>query len=97
MRQLLARIDEQLHRRLKDRAAVQGRSMNALVTDLLQRGLDAHDSRAQWRARLEQLGFLVEPPAPRGPVPTHEELLARIPRDVRHAIIQQFDEDRKHR
>lgn len=71
--------------------------MNAVVTDLIEKGLAAHDSRAQWRARLKELGLLVEPPAPRGPVPTHEELLARIPREVRRAIIKQFDEDRKYR
>jgi antitoxin FitA len=32
MRQLIARIDDDLHRRLKERAAREGRSLNDLVT-----------------------------------------------------------------
>lgn len=97
VKQLITRIDERLHRRLKDRAAIQGRSMNAVVTDLLEKGLSADDERARFRARVKEMGLLYEPPEPKGTVPTHEELLARIPRDVRREIIKQFDEDRKHR
>lgn len=56
-RQLLARIDERLHRRLKARAAAEGRSLNALVTDLLERGALEADERVRVRARLEALGL----------------------------------------
>lgn len=97
MRQLITRIGEHLHRRLKERAAVEGRSMNAVVTDLLEKGLGASDSRAQWRARLKQMGLLYEPPAPRGPVPSHDEILARTPRAARRAVIEAFDAERKRR
>lgn len=97
MRQVITRMDERLHRRLKERAAVEGRSMNAVVTELLEKGLSADDERARFRARVKAMGLLYEPPAPRGPVPSHEELLARIPRDVRRAVIRQFDEDRRRR
>lgn len=97
MKQLIARIDEDLHRRLKHRAAVEGRSMNGLVTNLLERGLSEGDERARFRARVKELGLLYEPPAPKGPVPTLEEIRAKIPREVRREIIRQFDEERKHR
>lgn len=94
---MIARVDEQLHRRLKERAAVEGRSMNAVVTDLLEKGLSADDERARFRARVKEMGLLYEPPAPVGPVPSLDEIRARIPREVRREIIRQFDEDRKHR
>ena len=97
MKQLLARIDERLHQRLRDRAARDGRSVNALVTEMLEKGLAADDPRAQWRAKLRELGMLVEPPRPEGPVPTIDELRARIPRAVRLAIIEAHTADRKHR
>jgi plasmid stability protein len=57
IRQLLARIDDRLHRRLKARAAAEGRSLNALVAELLEGGLAAADQRARVRARLEALGL----------------------------------------
>lgn len=50
-----------LHRRLKARAAAQGRSMNALVTDLLRDGLGATDARAVLRLRLEAQDLRVIP------------------------------------
>lgn len=90
-------MEAQLHKRLRERAAVEGRSMNALVTDLLKRGLDADNARARLRTRARELGLLVEPPPPRGPVPTHEELLARTPREARRAVIEAFDAERKRR
>lgn len=97
MRQLITRIDARLHEKLKQRAAVEGRSMNTVVTDLIEKGLAAHDSRAQWRARLKELGLLVEPPRPPGPVPTLEELRKRIGPEGARAVIEAFEADRRHR
>lgn len=57
MRQLIARIDDGLHRRLKARAAAEGRSMNALVTQLLAAGVSEQDEAAILDARLEALGL----------------------------------------
>ncbi|MGH2769249.1 MAG: FitA-like ribbon-helix-helix domain-containing protein, partial [Actinomycetota bacterium] len=51
MRQLITRVDEDLHRRLKERAAVERRSVNALVTELLTRALSGTDEPARVRAR----------------------------------------------
>ena len=67
MRQLIARIDERLHQELKSRAAAEGRSVNALVTDLLSAGLGAMDERTAVRARAEAAGLLVVPRPERRP------------------------------
>jgi plasmid stability protein len=50
MRQLIAWIDEDVHRRLKERAAREGRSLNDLVTDVLAAAAD--DELASFRRRL---------------------------------------------
>lgn len=57
MRQLIARIDDRLHHRLKSRAAAEGRSMNSLVTQLLAAGVSEQDEAAILDARLEALGL----------------------------------------
>lgn len=65
MRQLLARIDDDLHRRLKRRAAAEGRSLNAMVSDILRDAVARPDGPALLRARLRALGRLAEIPRPR--------------------------------
>jgi plasmid stability protein len=65
MRQLIARIDDDLHRRLKERAAREGRSLNDLVTEALAAAAD--DESAAFRRRLARSGLRVFPPGP--PVP----------------------------
>ncbi|MBI2774286.1 MAG: toxin-antitoxin system HicB family antitoxin [Chloroflexi bacterium] len=77
MKQLIARVDERLHRRLKARARSEGRSLNALVTDLLAAGVRTDDQRTLVRARLRELGVLYEPPRPRGPVPSLDQIIKR--------------------
>lgn len=63
MRQLIARIDDDLHGRLKARARSEGRSLNALVAEVL--AAAAGDDRQSVRASLERRGRLVVPPQPR--------------------------------
>lgn len=65
MKQLITRVDEELHARLKARAAAEGRSLNALVTELLRAGLIEGDDRAQVRARIEATGLGAVPRRPR--------------------------------
>ncbi|MFA5786532.1 MAG: toxin-antitoxin system HicB family antitoxin [Actinomycetota bacterium] len=66
--QLIARIDEKLHARLKARAAAEGRSLNALVGDLLSVGLSSGNERARMRIRVESAGLGVVPrPGRRAP------------------------------
>jgi antitoxin FitA len=65
VRQILTRVDDDLHARLKRRAVAEGRSMNDLVVEALRRELDATDSpRERLRARLAARGVLVEPTVP---------------------------------
>jgi plasmid stability protein len=65
MRQLIARIDDDLHRRLKERAAREGRPLNDLVTEVLAAAVD--DEAASFRRRLDRSGLRVLPPT--SPVP----------------------------
>ena len=60
MKQLLLRVPEALHRRLAARAAREGRSVNALATELLDAAADADngDRRAQLRAAAAAAGTL---------------------------------------
>lgn len=75
MRQLIARIDDELHRRLKARARAEGRSLNALVTDALRAALAPDDDRQAVMARMEAAGWRVTPPLP-AHVPSDDEIEA---------------------
>lgn len=75
MRQLIARVDERLHQRLKSRASAEGRSMNAIVNDLLDKGLSGTDEQARLDAHLRSKGMLVTPPAPRRPLRSRDEVI----------------------
>jgi antitoxin FitA len=73
VRQLLTRIDETLHERVRARAAAEGRSVNAVVAELLEAWVAEGDPRSALRARLAREGRLVVPEPP-ADVPTHEAL-----------------------
>jgi antitoxin FitA len=93
MRQLITRIDEALHRRLKQRAAAEGRSVNSLVTDLLRAGLD--DRQGAFREKLRAEGLLTE-------AETNEPLLSRdevieSTRGWGRAVSEALEADRSHR
>jgi plasmid stability protein len=64
VRQLITRIDEDLHRRLKERAAVERRSVNALVTDVLTSAVAGPDTPARVKERARALGLAVVPDMP---------------------------------
>ncbi|MBB4688541.1 FitA-like ribbon-helix-helix domain-containing protein [Amycolatopsis jiangsuensis] len=68
MRQLITRIDDELHARLKARAAAEGRTLNDLVTEALQGALLHEESPQQWKERLRQQGKLVSFEPAREPV-----------------------------
>lgn len=72
---MIARIDDELHSRLKARAAAEGRSVNDLVTAVLAAAVDQPMSRRTVRARASAAGLLVTPRQP-GRIPTREEALA---------------------
>ncbi|WP_116374774.1 toxin-antitoxin system HicB family antitoxin [Mycobacterium sp. MFM001] len=60
MRQLLLRVSDDIHRRLVARAAREGRSLNAVATEILDAAADADggDRRAQVRAAAAAAGTL---------------------------------------
>jgi hypothetical protein len=60
MKQLLLRVPEDLHRRLAARAGREGRSLNAVATEILDAAADADhgDRRARARARAAAAGLL---------------------------------------
>jgi len=65
MRQLITRLDDELHRELKRRAIAEGRSVNALVTELIRRGIAGNDKKELLRARLRALGRSSNIPRPK--------------------------------
>jgi plasmid stability protein len=96
VRQLIARIDEDLHARLKDRAAAERRSVNSLVRELLEHGVSKDDARTQLRRRVAALGLLVVPPQPRQPPPSRNEAIAAT-RGAGTAVTDALAEDRARR
>lgn len=74
VKQLISRIDDDLHRRLKERAAQEGRSLNDLVAALLADAVA--DRRESFRRRLERSGLRTLPPVPMQQPPTLDEVLA---------------------
>jgi antitoxin FitA len=75
MRQLIARIDDELHEHLKRRAEDQGRSVNALVTEILRAAISPPDARTRVRDRLERHGLRIVPRTP-GRVPSRDAAIA---------------------
>jgi len=71
MRQLITRLDEQLLAKLKKRAAAEGRSVNALVTEILASQVAGRSAKAELRLRGGEQ--IVRPPQPTR-IPTRESL-----------------------
>ncbi len=96
MRQLIARIDDRLHARLKARAKTERRSLNALVTELLARAVEPENESAQVLARMKALGLLrVFPPPARRP-PSRDAAI-EMTRGAGSAVSEALEADRAHR
>jgi plasmid stability protein len=95
VRQLIARIDDGLHTRLKRRAAVEGRSVNAMVSDILRRAVVTHDERELVRARMRALGRLVTVPRPRT-VPSRRAM-SRLTKGLGSSVSTALSEERRKR
>lgn len=96
MRQLITRIDDALHARLKARARDERRSVNALVTEILERSLPAATPRDRLRRRLRAEGRLVALGAPSHP-PSRQEAIEMLKGDAGRALLAALDEDRGRR
>ncbi len=77
MKQLLLRVPDEVHRRLAARAAREGRSVNAVATELLDLAVDVDqgDRRTRLRARAAAAGVLASEPAPAVLPARREEIL----------------------
>lgn len=95
VRQLIARIDDELHARLKTQARAEGRSLNALVTELLRAGIARNETEARVRARLRTSDLRVLPRI-EGRVPSRDAAI-RATRGVGSAASQALSADRRSR
>jgi antitoxin FitA len=75
MRQLITRLDDDLHARLKERAAAEGRSLNALIVEVLEDATASASARETIRQRARRTDRLVRPPRP-SRVPSWSEVEA---------------------
>ena len=96
MRQLIARIDDSLHARLKARAHDEGCSVNKLVTGILEEAVPDESPRERLRRRLRAEGRLVEIEASPN-APTRDEVIEMLRGDAGRAVLAAFEEDRKKR
>jgi plasmid stability protein len=74
VKQLITRLDDGLHARLKAQAAAQGRSLNDLVTEVLAAAVGQPMTRQLVRARAQAADLLVWPPTPERVVTRDEAL-----------------------
>lgn len=96
VRQLITRIDDDLHARLKEKAKAEGRSMNAIVTEALGEAVGNPSEREEFFGRLERMGWTIVRPARPVDAPTDEEL-EELGRGVGTAVSEALQEDRNAR
>ncbi len=90
MRQFIIRLDEQLLAKLKTRAAAEGRSVNALVNDILGSQVGGRSPKAELQLRGGE--HIVRPPRPIG-IPSRESL-RRASRGSGAAVCEALMEER---
>jgi len=95
VKQLLTRVDDELHARLKAWAAAEGRSLNDLVSEVLAEAVGHRATRHEVRVRAKMAGLLVRPPRPPGPIDREQAL--RSMRGLGSAPSAALDADRGNR
>lgn len=98
MKQLLLRVPEDLHRRLMARAAREGRSLNAVATEILDAAADADgaDRGSQVRAAAAAAGTLHRSEA-RAVRPERRERIIATTRGLGPQIDMALDDERDRR
>jgi len=91
---MITRIDDDLHRRLKLRAAQQDRSLNDLVSSILEDAVA--DVPMSLRERIARSGMQVFPPEPASPPPTMDEVIESL-RGAGSAVREALAADRDYR
>lgn len=97
MRQLITRIDDELHARLKARAAAEGRSVNSFVKEALAQRLDSESPKQRLRAQIEAAGLSVKLPPPSGIAPPSLDDAIALTRGWGTAVSEALEADRAHR
>jgi plasmid stability protein len=95
MGQMITRLDDELHARIKERAAIEGRSVNEFVVRALTQVLDSTSARRAFRERLRAMGRLVEPEPP-ARTPTWEEIDA-LTKDAGTSVSEELEAQRSAR
>lgn len=95
MRQLITRIDDDLHKILKRRARQEGRSVNSLVTEILLAAVTNDDPVRELKRRLDGEGLRVIPPRPKS-VPSRAEALA-AGKGMGHRVSSELERQRADR
>ena len=89
MRKILARVDDDLHARIKRHAAEIGSSMNDVIVSGLERELDAVASpRQRLRARAAALGMLAQPGAQPAKDPDRQKAVLALRGDTGAAVLE---------
>lgn len=73
MKQLITRIDDELHARVRHKAADEGTSVNELVKNLLEAAVRQSETVPQWKARMSDAGRVVTI-EPDGPAPGRDRV-----------------------
>ncbi|MBO0840688.1 MAG: toxin-antitoxin system HicB family antitoxin [Sciscionella sp.] len=89
MKAIITRVDEELHAKIKAKAAAENRSVNDLVKGLLEAAVEHAESWQERRKRLIAEGKLVVY-EPEGPAPGHDEL-ERMSRGWGTAVSEALD------
>jgi plasmid stability protein len=92
VRQVITRVEDELHARLKVAAAARGVSVNAFVVDALTAAVGGTDARGTVRRRAEAAGKRVVPPAPEE-TPSWDDVVAAGAR-VDSAVSDALTEER---
>ncbi len=97
MRQMITRLDDDLHEALKRKAKAEGKSLNAFVLETLSRTISPEDAQMAFVEELRARGLLLEREPREGAVPTLEELRELDPgagAAVLEALLAERDENR---
>lgn len=97
MRQMITRLDDDLHEALKLKAKTEGKSLNAFVLETLSRTISPEDAQAAFVEQLRARGLLLEREPTGGEVPTLDELRKLDPgagAAVLDALLAERDENR---
>lgn len=92
VRQVITRVEDDLHAQLKEAAAARGLSVNAFVVEVLTSAVAPPTTRAAVRRRTEATGRRVVPAAPEDP-PSWDEVVA-AGRDAGTAVSEALADER---